>query len=146
MKPIKVGTKIPKPREEVYAFLDVLGNHEPFTNHMLVDWSLSGPATGVGAKARMRANAPGPETWIDMEVVEARAPELIMEKAVSAGGKRRTRGTYTLREAADGGTDVAFELAFEETPVAERVMAPLMRAWLRRGNQKAMDRLRETLA
>ncbi len=43
MKPITVTTTVPRPREEVFAFLDVLGNHEPFTNHMLVDWSLSGP-------------------------------------------------------------------------------------------------------
>lgn len=146
MKPIAVSTTVPRPREEVYAFLDVLSNHEPFVDHMLADWTVSGPASGVGAKARMRAVAPGPVVWLDMEVVEAQAPERIVERAVSAKGKRQTRGTYTLADAPGGGTVVSFELAFEQTPAAERVLAPVMRAFLRRGNQKAMDRLREQLA
>ena len=146
MKPINVSTTVPKPREEVYAFLDVLGNHAPFTDHMLTDWSVSGPASGVGARARMRANTPGPQTWIDMEVVAAQPPERIVEKAVSGNGKRRTRGTYTLADAPGGGTDVRFELVYEQAPLAERLLSPLLRAWLLRGNQKAMDRLRETLA
>src|SRR6476661_7333547 len=84
MKPIIVSTHIDRPREEVYAFLDVLGNHEPFTDHMLVDWELSGPPSGVGAKARVRAKAPGPKQWADMEVVAAAAPETIVEQAVGA--------------------------------------------------------------
>jgi hypothetical protein len=146
MKPIQVSTSVPRPREEVDAFLDVLGNHEPFTNHMLVDWTLSGPPAGVGAKARMRPNAPGPETWMDMEVVEAQPPERIVERAVSGGGKRRTRGTYTLADAPGGGTEVRFELVYEAMPRPERVLSPVLRVWLRRANQKAMDRLREALS
>lgn len=60
MKPTVVSVQVDRPRDEVFAFLDVLSNHEPFTNHMLVDWSYEGPAAGVGARARMRANS-GPE-------------------------------------------------------------------------------------
>ena len=143
MKPIVVSTTLPGPREDVYAFLDVLANHEPFTNHMLVDWTVSGPATGVGAKARMRANAPGPKQWIDMEVVSASAPATIVEEAVSAGGKRRTRGTYTLTERPDGATDVQFQLEYLAMPASEKLMTPLLRAWLSRANAKAMERLAE---
>lgn len=146
MKPITVSTTVPRPRSEVFAFLDVLGNHEPFTNHMLVDWTLSGPREGVGARARMRANLPGPKDWVDMEVLESRPPERIVEHAIGAGGRRRTRGTYTLSDAPDGGTRVAFEFAYELMPRRERLIAPLLRAWLQRGNQKAMDRLRATLS
>src|SRR3954452_21416963 len=39
VQPIVVTTSSAHPREEVFAFLDVMANHEPFTNHMLVDWS-----------------------------------------------------------------------------------------------------------
>jgi uncharacterized protein YndB with AHSA1/START domain len=145
MKPIVVSTTVPKPREDVFAFLDVLGNHEPFTNHMLVDWTLSGPASGVGAKARMRAAAPGPKQWADMEVIEAQPPERIVERAIGANGKRQTRGTYTLSDAPGGGTHVQFQLDYEKAPVPERLFSPLLRAWLQRANQKAMDRLREQL-
>ncbi len=81
-----------------------------------------------------------------MEVIESRRPDRIVERAVGAGGRRRTRGTYTLAEMPDGGTHVSFELAFEQMPARERLIAPLMAGWLRRGNQKAMDRLRETLS
>jgi len=146
MKPIVVSTTTDRPREEVYEFLDVLGNHEPFTDHMLVDWECEGPAAGVGAKATMRTNAPGPAQWIRMEVVEARAPEMIAEEAVSHGGKRRTRGTYTLTDRPGGGTDVRFELRYLETPLGDRLASPLLRAWLKRANQRAMDRLAGALA
>jgi hypothetical protein len=39
MKPVSVSLTVPNSREEVYRFLDVLANHERFTNHMLIDWS-----------------------------------------------------------------------------------------------------------
>ena len=146
MKPITVSTTVPTPREKVFSFLDVLGNHEPFVDHMLADWTVSGPASGVGAKARMRAVAPGPAVWMDMEVIDSQPPERIVERAVSGEGRRQTRGTYTLTDAAGGGTLVNFELVYEKMPRAERFMSPLLAVWLRRGNQKAMDRLRERLA
>ena len=148
MKPIVVCTTLDRPREEVYEFLDVLANHEPFTNHMLVDWTVDGPAAGVGAKARMRAKAGGwgrIKQWIDMEVVAATPGETITEEAVSAGGKRKTRGTYTLSDRSGGGTDVRFQLEYLSMPAGEKLMTPLLRAWLQRANQKAMDRLQERL-
>jgi hypothetical protein len=54
MKPVAVSVTVPNHREEVYDFLDVLANHELFTDHMMVDWKYSGPSSGVGARARMR--------------------------------------------------------------------------------------------
>ena len=147
MQPIKVSVTVERPREEVYAFLDVLGNHRSFTDHFLLDWTLSGPATGVGAKARMRGKAPGGASeWMDMEVVEAVAPERIVEKAVSGGGKRRTRGTYRLDALDERRTRIEFELAYEAAPAADRVLAPVVRAWLRKANGRAMERLAAQLA
>jgi hypothetical protein len=146
MKPINVSVRVDRPREEVFAFLDVLANHAPFTDHMLVEWSFSGPPAGVGARARMRAALPGPKDWMDMEVVESRPPVTTAEETVSAKGRRRTRGTYVLDELPDGGTDVRFELTYLHTPILDRLLAPFTRGWLRRGNQRAMRRLGETLA
>src|SRR5206468_2406404 len=91
---------VDRPRDEVYEYLDVLANHEAFCDHFLSDWSASGPAGGVGAKVRVKAKAPGPETWIDIEVVEAVPPVRTVERGTSAGGRRRTRGSYTLTELA----------------------------------------------
>ena len=81
-----------------------------------------------------------------MEVVESRPSERIVERAIGAQGRRRTRGTYTLSDAPGGGTHVASKLAYESMPPRERLLSPLLRIWLQRGNQKAMDRLRETLS
>jgi uncharacterized protein YndB with AHSA1/START domain len=146
MQPITVSITVDRPREEVYAFLDVLGNHRGFTDHFLLDWTLSGPAAGVGAKARMRGKAPGGASqWMDMEVVDAEAPARIVERSVSAGGKRRTRGTYRLEEAGDGRTRIEFELVYEAAPTADRLLSPLVRAWLRKANDTAMRRLAEQL-
>ena len=145
MRTIVVSTPIDRPRTEVFAFLDVLANHEPFTNHMLIDWTFEGPAAGVGAKAQMRPNAPNANDWVLMEVIASTPPETIVQEAVGARGKRRTRGTYTVRERPDGGTDVTFALELLEAPRAEELVAPLMRLWLLRANGKAMKRLRKTL-
>ena len=146
MKPITVSTVVDRPREEVYEYLDVLANHEAFTDHFLTDWSVSGPPSGVGAKVRVKAKAPGADTWIDIEVIEARAPERTVENATSAGGKRRTCGTYTLTELPGNRTLVEFEFGYLSAPALERPALPLMRPWLRRANEKAMERLAEQLA
>jgi len=146
MKPITVSTVVDRPREEVYEYLDVLANHEAFTDHFLTDWSVSGPASGVGAKVRVKAKAPGAEQWLDIEVLEAKAPERTVENAVSAGGKRRTCGTYTLTELPGNRTLVEFEFGYLSAPALERPALPLMRPWLRRANEKAMERLAEQLA
>jgi len=146
MKPITVSTVVDRPREEVYEYLDVLANHEAFTDHFLTDWTASGPASGVGAKVRVKAKAPGAEQWLDIEVLEAKAPERTVENAVSAGGKRRTCGTYTLTELPGNRTLVEFEFGYLSAPALERPALPLMRPWLRRANEKAMERLAEQLA
>lgn len=146
MKPVTVSTTVPQDREQVYDFLDVLGNHEPFTNHFLQDWELSGPSSGVGAKARMRVAMPGPEDWIDMEVIKAERPRTSVEESTSAGGKRHTRGTYVLDELPGGGTKITFTIEWLQAPLSDRLGAPVTRAVMRRANRKAMERLAEALA
>jgi Polyketide cyclase / dehydrase and lipid transport len=148
LKPVTVSIEVPQSRTEVYDFLDVMANHEPFTNHMLVDWSFSGPARGVGSKADVNSKLGGRKEPVAIEVVEASAPTRIVEHNVSAGGKRVASGTYELTDAASpsGGTRVEFTYAWSEAPLADRLLAPLVRAVLRRGNAKAMARLKEQLA
>jgi uncharacterized protein YndB with AHSA1/START domain len=145
MKPISVSVRVDRPREEVFAFLDVLANHVQFTDHMLVDWSFDGPVAGVGGKSRERANMPG-EHWMQTEVLESVPPARTVEETVGANGKRRTRGTYTLEELPGGATDIHFQLQYLEAPGSERLAAPLIRAYMKRANAKAMRRLGEALA
>jgi uncharacterized protein YndB with AHSA1/START domain len=145
LKPVTVSTTVSMPREEVFEFLDVLANHEGFMDHLFKDWSFSGPARGVGAKARARVSAPGSREFAQFEVLEAEAPERIVEEAISSGGKRRTRGTYRFESLPDGGTKISFELAWIETPKSERLAPPLARTFMRRANGKAMRRLAKQL-
>jgi hypothetical protein len=144
-KPVSVSIEVPQPRTKVYDFLDVMANHEPFTNHMLVDWSYSGPPRGVGSKANVSSKVGGRKEPVAIEVVDAEAPARIVERNVSAGGKRRASGTYELADLPDGGTRVSFTYTWSEAPLADRLLAPLVRSVLKRGNQKAMSRLAEQL-
>jgi hypothetical protein len=145
MKPVISTVTIDRPRREVFDHLDVLANHEAFTDHFLRDWQLSGPERGVGGKLRARVSALGRTEDVELEVVEVQAPSLIAEVTLAAGGKRRTRGTYRLRDAGPARTHVTFELAFEAQPAMERLAAPLGRRWVAKMNDRAMARLKEQL-
>jgi hypothetical protein len=145
MKPVRVTIDVPQARGEVYDFLDVMANHEPFTNHMLRDWEYSGPERGVGSRARVKVKA-GPRTdEIVIEVITVEPPARIVEQNVGANGHRRATGTYVLEELPTGGTRITFEYAWQQIPLNERLAAPLLRSYLRRGNQRALARLAEQL-
>jgi uncharacterized protein YndB with AHSA1/START domain len=144
-KPAAVSTTVSRPRQEVFEFLDVLANHEVFTDHLYSSWSFSGPAAGVGAKARARVKAPGSQEWAQFEVVEAERPERIVEEVVSSAGKRHTRSTYRLEELPGGGTKISFELVWLATPRSERLAPPLARLFMRRAYGRGMRRLAKQL-
>jgi hypothetical protein len=145
VKPVTVSIDVPQARERVYDFLDVMANHEPFTNHLLRDWELSGPERGIGSKARVHVRAMGVTDTVDIEVVSAQAPERIVERNVAAKAGRTAEGTYTLQALPGGGTRIFFEYRWITTPLADRLTAPLARAFIRRTNEKAMRRLAEQL-
>ncbi len=147
MKPVRVSVDVPNPRPEVYEFLDVLGNHEQFTDHFMVDWELSGPERGVGAKANVRVKAAGEKDRTEIEVVEADAGRRIVEEGTGGSrGRRRTRGSYRLEDLPGGGTRIDFTLEFLSLPTGERLMGPLQRAYVKRVNGKALTRLAERLS
>jgi len=146
MKPVRVTVDVPEGREDVYDFLDVMANHEPFTDHILKDWQYSGPDRGVGSKARVRVSAAGRTDDVDIEVVSADPPATIVERNISAGGKRRANGTYMLEALPAGGTRIVFEYRWQEAPLSDRLAAPLVRRMMRRANEQAMQRLAAQLA
>jgi Polyketide cyclase / dehydrase and lipid transport len=145
MRPIQVSIDVPQACEDVYEFLDVLANHEQFTDHMMRNWRLQGPERGVGAKARLDAVLGGRSEPIDIEVIEADPPIRNVERNVGAGGRRVATGSYTLDPLPDGGTRIRFEYAWQQIPVGERLAAPIIRRVTRRALQTAMQRLAEQL-
>jgi hypothetical protein len=145
-KPVSVSIEVPQSRTDVYDVLDVMANHEPFTNHMLVDWSYSGPPRGVGSKAHVSSKFGGRKEAVDIEVVDAEAPTRIVERNVAAKAGRTAEGTYMLEPSPSGGTRITFEYRWIVAPLADRLSAPLARAYIRRANETAMRRLAEQLA
>jgi len=144
--PVTVSVDVPQGREDVYAYLDVMANHEAFTDHLLTEWRVSGPATGVGAKADVVTKAGGMSDAATIEVIEAEPGRMIRERNWASKGKRIATGTYTLSDLPDGGTHVEFTFAFEQVPAREKPLVPLMRRMIRKGNERAMERLAEQLA
>lgn len=146
MRPIVSSVTVPLPRAEVFAFLDVLANHARFTDHYLVDWTLGGPAAGVGGTARMRAVAPGRSMPLTMTVRESAAPERTVEESVDDTGERLNRGTYVLEDDVPHGTRVTFRFEQLRMPWHERILNPITRRWLQGANDRALRRLAGELA
>lgn len=78
-------------------------------------------------------------------MIAGERPTRIVERNVSAGGRRIATGTYTLEQLPSGSTRIAFEYAWEQAPLSDRAAAPVVRAILRRANKRAMARLADEL-
>jgi hypothetical protein len=145
MNPIEVMIDVPQPRDHVYDFLDVLANHELFTDHMMRDWQLDGPRRGLGSRASFNSVLGGRTEPIELEVIADEPPVRNVERNTGAGGRRVATGTYTLAELPGGGTRITFEYAWQRAPLSERLAAPIVRRMMRRGLTQAMQRLADQL-
>jgi hypothetical protein len=143
---VSVSTIVAAPPAEVHALLDHLAAHQLWTDHFLVDWELIGDPHGVGAKARFRAKGAGPNARGEIEVISSTPVRIVEEGRGGKDGARRTRGTYELAPADDGGTLVTFTNEVWPTSRVDALGAPLAKAYLRRNNAKALERLRQLLA
>ena len=145
-KPVTVTVDVPYAIEDVFDFLDVMANHEPFNDHLMRDWELSGPDRGIGSKARAHVKSLGSNDVIDIEVVDAERPIRIVERNRAAKAGRVGQGTYTLRPTAERGTHIEFEYRWLVAPLLDKVTAPFVRSYLRRNNATAMRRLAALLS
>ncbi|MCX5269481.1 SRPBCC family protein [Streptomyces sp. NBC_00199] len=141
MKSVTVSIDVPQTPEQVYGFLDVMAHHERFTNHYLTDWRFSGPSRGVGSCATVTAALGGTKTDVTIKVIEADMPRRIVERNVSAAGRRLAHGTYVIEPQRTGGSHVSFTYTWVHAPVADRLLAPVVRATMRRANRAVMRRL-----
>ena len=141
IKAVSVSIDVPHEIDVVFEFLDVMANHEPFNDHLMTDWELSGPERGVGAKARARTRALGVSDIVDIEVIESEAPTKIVEVNVAAKAMRTGQGTYTLSPLPSGGTRITFQYEWIVAPLLDRLTKPMTRAYIRRNNTTAMRRL-----
>lgn len=141
MKPVSVSIEVDQSPDEVFAFLDVMANHERFTDHFMQQWRCEGPATGVGARAHVVSVLGGRREPVDLAVIDADPPHLTVERNVSADGKRVAEGSYELSSLAEGRTRVTFTYAWIDAPLGDRLLAPVARLMLRRAARTALERL-----
>lgn len=141
MQSVIVSIHVPQTPEQVYDFLDVMANHERITDHYLTNWRYTGPARGIGSCATVTAALGGTKTEATIDVVETEAPRRIVERNVSAAGRRQARGTYTIEPLPTGGARVSFTYTWVRAPLADRLLAPVVRATMRHANRTVMRRL-----
>ncbi|MBA9045651.1 MULTISPECIES: SRPBCC family protein [Streptomyces] len=147
MRPVTVSTEVPYPPERVHDFLEVMAHHERFTDHYLTDWRYSGPSRGFGARATVTAALGGTRTDVGIEVINSEPPHRIVEHNVSAGGRRQAHGIYAIAPLPDGaGSRVSFTYTWLCAPLPEHLLAPVVRAAMRRANHTVMRRLAAELA
>ena len=146
MKPfsVSVSTTVERPIGDVHQLLDDLAAHERWTDHYLVDWEVIGDPHGVGAKARLRAKGTGQKAKSEIEVIEATPTRIVEQGTVVGSADVRTRGIYELAPA-NGGTRITFTNEIFPSTRFEAMSAPLAKAYLKRNNAKAMERLRGIL-
>jgi uncharacterized protein YndB with AHSA1/START domain len=149
MEPLTVSVSISRPREEVFAYLVDIANHQEFTDHYLVDWRMTRVETvGQGAGGRFRYTAPLQRfDWADVTFIDVEAPRRIVQ--AGRGGKynrTRLRSIYELEPAAGGTTHVSLTVETRPATFADRLMESLtLRGWLKRKSGRALRRLRSIL-
>jgi uncharacterized protein YndB with AHSA1/START domain len=149
MEPLSVSVSISRPREEVFAYLVDIANHQEFTDHYLTDWRMTRVETvGQGAGGRFRFKAPlNRFDFADMTFIDVQAPRRIV--GAGRGGKynrTRLRSIYELEPASASTTRVTLTVETRPGNLADRIMESLtMRGWLKRKSGKSLRRLRSIL-
>jgi uncharacterized protein YndB with AHSA1/START domain len=148
MGPISAEIEIDLPREQVFAALADLAIRPSFTDHFLTDFHLTRiDATGVGAGARFRVDAPLRKVWMDTAIVALEEPFRIVEEG--EGGRNNRIPIHTaweLKEAPGSVTAVRVS-HWTEPPHVDRTLELFSAAsiWQQRGWREALRRLRDLL-
>ena len=117
----------------------------PWTDHFLVDWELIGDPHGVGAKARFRAKGAGPNARGEIEVLSS-TPDADRRGGAWRQGLQPAHARHLRLAPADGGgTVVTFTNEVWPSSRLDALGTPLAKAYLRRNNAKALERLRDLL-
>jgi len=148
MGPISAEIEIDLPREQVFAALADLAIRPSFTDHFLTDFHLTRiDATGVGAGARFRIQAPLRKVWMDTTIVALEEPFRIIE--AGEGGRNNRIPNHTVWELKEApGSLTAVRLShWTEPPHVDRALELLSAAsvWQQRGWREALLRLRDQL-
>ena len=148
MDPITSSVLVDRPREEVFEYLSDIANHSEFSDHYVREVHMTREDTyGVGAGMRFRLPTRlNRFDWADLTITDVESPRRIVERG--RGGKyNRIRWVWvwTLEPAGAGSTRVTLTTESQPRFPSDRLMEALGRGGVRRGQRKALKRLRSIL-
>jgi uncharacterized membrane protein len=148
MDPIQSSVLVDRPREEVFEYLSDIANHLEFSDHYIREVHMTREDTyGLGAGMRFRLPTPFNRfDWADVTLTDVEAPRRIVQKG--RGGKYnriRTVSVYELEPS--GATSTRVTLTYETQPKypSDRLIEALARGRVKRGQRRALKRLRSIL-
>jgi uncharacterized protein YndB with AHSA1/START domain len=148
MDPVTASVIVDRPREEIYEYLSDIANHWEFTDHYFREVHMTREDTyGIGAGMRFRIPTPFNRfDWAELTITDMEPPRRIVERG--RGGKYnriRIVAVYTLEPAGAGGTRVTLTTETQPRLPSDRIIEAFARGRVRRGQRKALKRLRSIL-
>ncbi len=148
MDPITSSVLVDRPREEVYEYLSDIANHWEFTDHHLREVHMTREDTyGLGAGMRFRQPTPlNRFDWAELTITDMEPQRRIVEKG--RGGKyNRIRSVVVWLLEPAGAASTRVTLTYETQPKypSDRLIEALGRGRVKRGQRKALKRLRSIL-
>jgi uncharacterized protein YndB with AHSA1/START domain len=141
--PITLTIPVDSPRERVFDFISDLAIRPSWTDHFAGGYRLERiSATGVGAGARFRVDAPAGVRYMETVIAEAERPYRIVEHA--RGGRLDRIPMRIVWELQEGPT-TTLTLTFWTAPTThfDRIREVGRARWWRRRWGRALRRLRE---
>jgi uncharacterized protein YndB with AHSA1/START domain len=143
--PISLTISIDAPRERVFDFICDLGVRQSWIDHFASDFRLARiSASGEGAAARFRVDAPAGVRYMETVIAEADRPFRIVEHG--RGGRLDHIPIRTVWELEEGQTTTV-TLTFWTSPpsVFDRVRELGRSGWWKRRWSKALRRMQELI-
>ena len=148
MDPVELTITIDRPREEVFEYLSDVANHPEFSDHYMTEVHLTREDTyGVGAGMRFRMPTPlNRFAWAELTITDMGPPRRIVQRG--RGGKfNRIRrvSIFELDQVGSTGTRVTLTTETEPRFPSDRLIEALGKGRVKRGQRKALKRLRSIL-
>jgi uncharacterized protein YndB with AHSA1/START domain len=143
--PITVTTSIDAPRERIFDFISDLATRPSWIDHFASDYRVQRiPASGRGAAARFRVDAPAGVRYMETVIAEADRPHRIVEHA---RGGRLDRVPMRLVWELEAGPTTSLKLTFwtSSPSLFDRIRETGRERWWRRRWTKALTRMRDLI-
>jgi uncharacterized protein YndB with AHSA1/START domain len=143
--PITITTSIDAPREQIFDFISDLATRPSWIDHFASDYRVQRiPASGRGAAARFRVDAPAGVRYMETVIAEADRPHRIVEHA---RGGRLDRVPMRLVWELEAGPTTNLTLTFwtSSPSLFDRIRETGRERWWRRRWTKALTRMRDLI-